>query len=204
MWFSVETPHLHPAHCITLFTGKTTFDPSTAHPRIVLSADKTEMSTTMSMQNVPDNPRRFNVELGVLGSTGFSSGRQYWEVSVADKLCYHIGMASESAPKKGIVSYSPANGYWTIILNKQGQFKAIDKRSVFLQVETQPIRLGILLNYKIGQISFYDAGARTHLYTFAGQRFTDKIYPFVNFCVEDVESPSPIVLLTPGSVDWIK
>ncbi|XP_045907301.1 golgin subfamily A member 4 isoform X1 [Micropterus dolomieu] len=188
----------------TIFARKMTLDPNTANPRIVLSADNTEMSTAETIQNIPDNPGRFDVALGVLGSTGFSSGRHYWEVSVAGKLCYHLGMASESAERKGSITFRPTNGFWTIVLNKQGQYKAIDKRSVIIPVETQPLTLGILLDYKKGQVSFYDAGARSHMYSFVGQTFTDKIYPFINFCVEDIESSTPIVLLSPGSVDWIK
>ncbi|KAF3698963.1 Zinc-binding protein A33 [Channa argus] len=188
----------------TIHTRKIVFDPNTAHPRIALSADNTEMSTRVEAQNVPDYPGRFDVDLAVLGTTGYSSGRQYWEVSVVGKRCYHLGMTSESAQRKGSISYSPANGYWTIILNKQGQFKAADRRAVTIQVQVQPLSLGILLDYKRGQISFYDAGSRSLLYSFVGQTFTDKIYPFVNFCVEDVANPTPIVLLTPDSVDWIK
>ncbi|XP_051256903.1 myosin-2 heavy chain isoform X14 [Dicentrarchus labrax] len=188
----------------TIHAKKMTFDPNTANPRIALSADNSEMTTSMEILDVPDHPGRFDVLLAVLGKTGFSTGRQYWEVSVAGKRCYHIGMASESAPRKGTPSFSPANGYWTIVLNKQGQYRAIDRRPAAIPVQTQPLTLGILLDYKNGQISFYDAGARSHMYSFAGQRFTDKIYPFVNFCVEEVGIQTPIVLLTPGSVDWIK
>ncbi|XP_040912034.1 putative leucine-rich repeat-containing protein DDB_G0290503 isoform X2 [Toxotes jaculatrix] len=188
----------------TIYTSKTTLDPNTAHPRIVLSADNTEMSTSEELQNVSDNPGRFDVVLAVLGKTGFSAGRHYWEVSVAGKLCYHLGMASESAPRKGTVTFNPRNGFWTIVLNKQGQYRAIDRIPASIPVETQPLTLGILLDYKKGQISFYDAGARSHLYSFTSQKFTDKIYPFINFCVEDVENQTPIVILTAGSTDWIK
>lgn len=189
---------------ISRFTGKMTFDPNTANPRIVLSADNTEMSTSEEIQNVPDYPGRFDVALAVLGATGFSTGRQYWELSVAGKLCYHVGMASESSPRKGTITFSPTNGFWTIILNKQGQYKAVDTKPISITVQTQPLTLGILLDYKKGQISFYDASARSHMYSFVGQRFTEKIYPFINFCVEDVEHQTPIVLLSPGSIDWIK
>ncbi|XP_070830221.1 putative leucine-rich repeat-containing protein DDB_G0290503 [Chaetodon trifascialis] len=188
----------------TIYASKMTFDPNTANPRITLSADNTEMATGMEIQNVPDHPGRFDVALAVLGKNGFSTGRHYWEVSVAGKLCYHLGMASESAPRRGTISFSPANGFWTVVLNKQGQYKAIDKKPVLITVQTQPVTLGILLDIKKGQVSFYDAGARSHMYTFVGQRFTDNIYPFINFCVEDVESETPIVLLPSGSVDWIK
>lgn len=194
--------HLIHYCCCCFFTGKMTFDPSTAHPRIVLSAGNTKMSTVEEMQNVPDHLGRFDVDLAALGSMGFSRGRQYWEVSVAGKLCYHVGMTSKSAPRKGTISYGPRNGYWTLVLNKQGQLRAIDNRPTVIRGQTPPLRLGILLDYKQGQISFYDPSTRSHIYSFVGQRFTDEIYPFVNFCVEEVESP--ISLLNPGSVDWIK
>ncbi|GAA6222392.1 putative leucine-rich repeat-containing protein DDB_G0290503 isoform X1 [Lates japonicus] len=188
----------------TIHTRKMTLDPDTANPRVVLSAGNTEMSTREEIQDVPDNPGRFDVALAALGNTGFSAGRHYWEVSVAGKLCYHVGMATESAPRKGTIRFNPTNGFWTIVLNKQGQYRAIDKVSSVITVTTQPLTLGILLDYKKGEISFYDAGARSHLYTFVGQEFADKIYPFLNICVEDVENQTPFVLLPPGSVDWIK
>ncbi|XP_078119451.1 LOW QUALITY PROTEIN: uncharacterized protein LOC144526109 [Sander vitreus] len=186
------------------FTGQVTLDPNTAHPRIALSADNTRISTSEEIQNVPYNPGRFDVVLAVLGTTGFSTGRHYWEVSVAGKLCYHLGMASESAQRKGSITFSPENGFWTLVMNKQSQLKAADSKPFIIPIQTQPLTLGILLDYKKGQISFYDAGARSHIYSFVGQRFTDKIYPFVNFCAGDVESLTPIVLLPSGSVDWIK
>ncbi|KAI9541584.1 hypothetical protein NQZ68_028090 [Dissostichus eleginoides] len=188
----------------TIYGTKSTLDPNTANPRILLSADNSEMSTTEQIQNVPDHPGRFNIALAVLGMAGFSSGRHYWEVSVAGKLCYHLGMASESAQRRGTIIFSPTKGFWTVVLNKQGQFKAVERRHAIIPLETQPLRLGILLDYKKGQISFYDAGTRSHLYSFVQQSFTDKIYPFINFCVEDVEGQTPIVINSPGSVDWIK
>uniref|UniRef100_A0A3Q1HN38 B30.2/SPRY domain-containing protein n=1 Tax=Acanthochromis polyacanthus TaxID=80966 RepID=A0A3Q1HN38_9TELE len=181
-------------------TSKMTFDPDTAHPRIVLSSDNTEMHTTDNIQNVPDNPGRYDVILAALGATGYSTGRHYWEVSVAGKSCFHIGMASEAAPRKGSLRFNPANGFWTIVLNKQGQYRALDRRPVPILTQTQPVTLGILLDYKKGQISFYDTGARSHLYSFVGQSFTDKIYPFSDYCVESGENSNPIILVSPGSL----
>lgn len=189
---------------LSRYTEKMTFDSNTANPRVALSADNSEISTSEELQNVPDHPGRFNVLLAALGRTGFSTGRHYWEVSVADKNCFHLGMASESAPRRGSVTFPPANGFWTIVLNKNGQYKAIDRQHVTLRVDRRPLTLGILLEYKKGQVSFYDADRRSHIYSFVGQRFTDKIYPFVNLCVEDVGGPTPIVMVAPGSVDWIK
>ncbi|KAF7659825.1 hypothetical protein LDENG_00292660 [Lucifuga dentata] len=188
----------------TIHTRRITFDPSTANPRVILSEDNTEMSIGEEEQDVPHHPGRFNVALAVLGNTGFNSGRRYWEVSVAGKLCYNIGMASESANRGRAVPIRPVNGFWTIIMTKQGQLKVLDTIPTTIPIQTQPLTLGILLDYKKGEISFYDAGKRAHIYTFLGQRFTDKIYPFVNGCVEDAANRTPIVLLSPGSVDWIR
>ncbi|XP_068593922.1 uncharacterized protein acin1a [Cebidichthys violaceus] len=188
----------------TISARQMILDPNTAHPRITLSADYTEMSTSDVTQDVPNHPGRFDVNLAILGTIGFSSGRHYWEVSVAGKLCYHLGMTSESSQRKGAIHFNPTNGFWTVVLNRQGQYRAVDRTAVAIPVQTQPLTLGILLDYKKGQISFYDAGARSHMYSFVGQTFTGKIYPFINFCLEDVENQTPIVALSPGSIDWIE
>lgn len=187
-----------------MFTAKITMDPETAHPRIVLSADRTEVSIADSQLLVQDNSSRFDVSLAILGSTGYSSGRHYWEVSVSKKSCYHIGMATESAPRRGSLSFRPVSGYWTIIMNKQGELRALDEIASTIQAEAHLLTLGVLLDYKKGQISFYDAGTRSHMYTFSGQTFRERIYPFINCCVENVENPAPLVLVQPGSTDWIK
>lgn len=179
-------------------------DPDTANPRVGLSAGNTQLYTVADNQDVPDLPGRFDVVLACLGHTGYSSGRQYWEVSIANRLCYHIGFASESAKRKGFLKFSPATGYWTIIRNRQGQFRALDRAPAVIPVQAQPVTLGILLDYKTGQISFYDTGARSHLYSFTGQTFTDKLYPFINFCNDDLDNQTPIELIPPGPTNWLQ
>ncbi|XP_056149340.1 uncharacterized protein si:ch211-14a17.10 isoform X2 [Lampris incognitus] len=178
------------------------FDPNTANPRVLVSSDKTELSIDAEQQDVVDHPGRFNVALAALGRTGYSSGRHYWEVSLVGKLCYNLGMASESANRRGILRLQPANGYWTITLNKQGFYRAMDRRPVPLE-HRRAATLGILLDHSKGQISFYDSGTRAHIYSFVGQVFTDKIYPFINTCT-DADDNVPIVLIPPGPVTWIK
>lgn len=179
-------------------------DPDTANSRVSLSAGNTKLNVMADSQDIQDLPGRFDVVLASLGNTGYSSGRQFWEVSIANRLCYHIGVASGSAKRKGILSFSPATGYWTIILNKQGQFSALDRSPTIIPVQTQPVTMGIFLDYKKGQISFYDTGARSHLYTFSGQTFTDKLYPFIGFCDDDLDNQTPIELIPPGPTNWIQ
>lgn len=58
-----------------------TLDPSTAHPRIILSEDGKQAQCGDCHQPVPDNPERYDRVVCVLARQGFSTGRHYWEVS---------------------------------------------------------------------------------------------------------------------------
>ncbi|XP_045550229.1 putative leucine-rich repeat-containing protein DDB_G0290503 isoform X2 [Salmo salar] len=183
---------------------KVALDPDTAHPKIILSADETEMSVAQQRQNVPNNPGRYDLSLAALGKTGFNRGRNYWEVEVAGKTCYNIGVARGSANRKGQLKLKPAEGYWTIILTKQGVLKALAARPLDIQLHVLPQKFGILLDYKKGEVSFYNADTRSLLHTFTGNRFTDNLYPFFNNCLETNDEDAPIVLTRVGSVSWIQ
>uniref|UniRef100_A0A8C7K6E0 B30.2/SPRY domain-containing protein n=1 Tax=Oncorhynchus kisutch TaxID=8019 RepID=A0A8C7K6E0_ONCKI len=182
---------------------KVAFDPDTAHPKIILSTDETVMSVVQQRQNVPNDPGRYDLSLAALGKTGFNRGRNYWEVEVAGKTCYNIGVARGSANRKGQLKLKPAEGYWTIILTKQGVLKALAARPLDIQLPAVPQKFGILLDYKKGEVSFYNADTRSLLHTFTGNRFTDKLYPFFNACLETNDEDAPIVLTRVGSVSWI-
>ncbi|XP_055722421.1 putative leucine-rich repeat-containing protein DDB_G0290503 isoform X2 [Salvelinus fontinalis] len=183
---------------------KVALDPDTAHPKIILSTDETEMSVAQQRQNVPNNPGRYDLSLAALGKTGFNRGRNYWEVEVAGKTCYNIGVARGSANRKGQLKLKPAEGYWTIILTKQGVLKALAAGPLDIQLPELPQKFGILLDYKKGEVSFYNANTRSLLHTFTGNRFTDKLYPFFNTCLETNDEDAPIVLTPVGSVSWIQ
>nr|XP_023832890.1 putative leucine-rich repeat-containing protein DDB_G0290503 isoform X1 [Salvelinus alpinus] len=182
---------------------KVALDPDTAHPKIILSTDETEMSVAQQRQNVPNNPGRYDLSLAALGKTGFNRGRNYWEVEVAGKTCYNIGVARGSANRKGQLKLKPAEGYWTIILTKQGVLKALAAGPLDIQLPELPQKFGILLDYKKGEVSFYNANTRSLLHKFTGNRFTDKLYPFFNTCLESNDD-GPIVLTPVGSVSWIQ
>ncbi|XP_029111930.1 zinc-binding protein A33-like [Scleropages formosus] len=155
-----------------------TLDPDTANPWLVLSKDRKQVRDGDTKQDLPDNPERFNLVVNVLGKEGFSSGRHYWEVQVGDKTEWDLGVARESINRKGGITLSPNNGYWTIWLRNGNEYDALTNPIPFLHMSVKPQKVGVYVDYEEGQVSFYSVEDKHHIYTFTGYKFTEKLYPF--------------------------
>ncbi|XP_010887603.2 putative leucine-rich repeat-containing protein DDB_G0290503 isoform X1 [Esox lucius] len=183
---------------------KVGLDPNTAHPKVTLSDDGTEMLVSQTRRNVDRSPERYDLAIAALGKIGYDKGRTYWEVDVLGQTCYNIGVASASANRNGLLRLRPASGYWTLMLSRTGALQAYIGKPFNLQLSVLPQKLGILLDYPAGEISFYNAGTRSLLYTFTGNTFTEKLYPFVSACVDMQKKDVPIVFNSVGSVSWLQ
>ncbi|XP_057186598.1 E3 ubiquitin-protein ligase TRIM39-like isoform X2 [Triplophysa rosa] len=102
-----------------------TLDANTAHACLVLAEDLKEVRVDVSrtINELPNNPDRFDLCPSVLGKEGFSSGKIYFEVQVKGKTDWDLGVARESINRKGNISLSPRNGYWTIGLWKGNEYQ---------------------------------------------------------------------------------
>lgn len=171
-------------------------DPKTAHPNLVLSKCRTSVCHSDVKQVMPDDPERFDSSVAVLGSKGFSSGKWYWEVEVAKKTKWTIGVARESIIRKGSCPLTPEQGFWLLRLRNQTDLKALDLPSSSLEMEGLD-RVGIYLDYEGGQVSFYNATNMSHLYTFSGL-FMEKLYPYFCPCLNDGgENKEPLHIVHP-------
>ena len=157
-----------------------TLDPDTAHPSLILSEDGKQVSDGNVRKNLPDNTERFSYCVNVLGKQSFSSGRFYYEVQVGGKTDWDVGVARESINRKGPITLSPNDGYWTIWLRNGNEYKACADPVVLLPVREELQKVGVFVDYEEGLVSFYDVERRAHLYSFTGCTFTEKLYPF--FC----------------------
>uniref|UniRef100_A0A3B1ITT3 E3 ubiquitin-protein ligase TRIM39-like n=1 Tax=Astyanax mexicanus TaxID=7994 RepID=A0A3B1ITT3_ASTMX len=155
-----------------------TLDPDTAHPYLILSKDGKQVILGDTYQNIPDNPERFDTCINVLGKEGFSSGRFYYEVQVSGKTEWELGVVRESINRDGINTLNPQNGFWTVALRNGNEYKALAGPSVLLSLREKPQKVGVFVDYEEGLVSFYDVEVRSHIYSFTGQSFTEKLYPY--------------------------
>ncbi|XP_038673522.1 zinc-binding protein A33-like [Scyliorhinus canicula] len=166
-------------------TAPVTFDPNTAHPKLLVAEDLSTVRYTRKRQQVPGNPERFDPCACVLGSEGFTSGKHSWEVEVGSKTDWDLGVAKESINRKGeITALNPDNGYWTMILREGNKCWACEKSLKPRQLSVQPRKIRVCLDYEGGKVSFYNSDNKSHIYTFTGT-FTEKLYPYFCPCNTD-------------------
>ncbi|XP_053086125.1 early endosome antigen 1 isoform X21 [Pangasianodon hypophthalmus] len=180
------------------------FDLQTAHRRLLISTDGKTARGAEYASAVRDSPKRYDTVIAALTKTGFTSGRHYWEVLVKDRSCFVVGVAAESAPRKGEIRYKPSNGYWTILRKKDRRHQAQTERPFTLRFTDKLSIIGILVDFTKGEVTFYNVQTRASLYKFRGNNFTEKLYPYVATCTDENPQESPIELLQPHSPLWLQ
>ncbi|XP_026208586.1 E3 ubiquitin-protein ligase TRIM39-like [Anabas testudineus] len=172
-----------------------TLDPATASNWLALSTDGKKVSCQMKKTPRPDNPQRFDSCVCVLGKQSFTSGRSYWVVQVGNKTDWDLGVVRHSVNRKGSIIVRPDSGYWAICRRKGGSLSACAGPSTTIHLQETPQKVGIFLDYEKGSVSFYDAQAKTHIYTYSGCNFTEPLHPYFNPCVQDNgKNMAPLVI----------
>ncbi|XP_054475297.1 E3 ubiquitin-protein ligase TRIM21-like [Anoplopoma fimbria] len=174
-----------------------TLDPDTAHPYLILSDDGKQVKHGDVKKNLPDNPERFDSCANVLAKQSFSSGRFYYEVQVKGKTEWDLGVARESINRKGEITLSPQDGYWTICLRNENEYIVCADPPVRLSLKSQPEKVEVLVDYEEGLVSFYDVDAAALIYSFTGCCFTEKLYPFFSPGLNDGGKNSAPLIISP-------
>ncbi|XP_065150261.1 E3 ubiquitin-protein ligase TRIM39-like [Paramisgurnus dabryanus] len=174
-----------------------TLDPDTAHPNLILSEDRKQVRHGDIQHKLPDNPKRFDKCVCVLGKEGFTSGRFYFEVQVKDKTEWDLGVASESINRKGKITATPQNGQWSMALRNENEYKAWTGPSVPLCLKVKPQKVGVFVDYEEGLVCFYDVESRSHIYSFTDQTFTEKLFPLFSPCVNYKGKNSAPLIISP-------
>uniref|UniRef100_H3A8C1 Tripartite motif containing 35 n=1 Tax=Latimeria chalumnae TaxID=7897 RepID=H3A8C1_LATCH len=156
-----------------------TLDPNTAHPQLILSEDLTAVTYGHTRrEDLPDNPERFDHSYCVLGSEGFTSGTHSWVVDVEKQTFCFLGVAAESANRKGDFDLTPELGYWIVQLYYGDYCAYTDEEGLTqLDVLKSPKKVLVCVDYEAGEVSFSNADDMSHMYTFT-HKFKHKIFPF--------------------------
>ncbi|KAG9260050.1 E3 ubiquitin-protein ligase TRIM39-like isoform X1 [Astyanax mexicanus] len=172
-----------------------TLDPDTANPQLMVSEDAKEVRSSGDKQDVPEHPDRFDVFGSILGQNRLTDGRAFWVVDVGDKQGWDIGLAREDANRKGALSIKPSQGYWAIVLYNGDKYAALEDPPTPLSLQEKPQRVGVFVDYLEGLVSFYDADAKSHIYSFTDCVFNEAIRPYFSphFNQGDKNS-SPLVI----------
>ncbi|CAG5926712.1 unnamed protein product [Menidia menidia] len=176
-----------------------TLDPDTAHPELIVSGDGKQVHHTDDKQGLPDNPERFDECVNVLGRQSFL-GNVYFEVQVEGKTDWTVGVATESVFRKGAITLTPENGFWTISLRNGDEHEAADKPVVALSLRAHPKKVGVFVDYWLGQVSFYDVDTADRLYSFTGCHFAERLLPFLSPCMNVGGLNSAPLVITPVSM----
>ncbi|XP_037389763.1 E3 ubiquitin-protein ligase TRIM39-like isoform X1 [Pygocentrus nattereri] len=174
-----------------------TLDPDSAHPQLILSDDGKQVRVGDKRQNLPDKPERFDYCVCVLGKEGFSLGRFYYEVQVRGKTDWDLGVTTESSDRKGQIMACPEKGYWIVFLRNETEYEAVDSQRVPLSLKQTPQKVGVFVDYEQGLVSFFDVESRSHIYSFTGQSFTEKLYPYFSPSLDNRGKNSAPLIITP-------
>ncbi|XP_047668392.1 butyrophilin subfamily 2 member A2-like [Tachysurus fulvidraco] len=170
-----------------------TLDPDTAHPKLILSDDgkqvrRGDLDLLYILQTFYTWPC-------VLGKQSFSSGRFYYEVQVRGKTEWTLGVVRENINREVKITPSPQNGFWTVWLRNENQYKACAGPDVPLSQREKLEVVGVFVDYEEGLVSFYDVKFSSHIYSFTGQSFTEKLYPYFNAGLnKEGENSAPLII----------
>ncbi|XP_059693303.1 E3 ubiquitin-protein ligase TRIM7 isoform X2 [Haemorhous mexicanus] len=158
-----------------------TLDPDSANHLLILSADLKSVRMGCRKQELPDNPKRFDTNSRVLASTGFKSGRHYWEVEVGPSDGWAFGVARESVRRKGLTQFSPEEGIWAVQQNGGRYWAVTSPQRTPLCLGRKLSRVRVCLDYEGQEVSFYDAENMQHIFTF-NVAFQEKVFPLFSVC----------------------
>uniref|UniRef100_A0A2K5RIU0 Butyrophilin subfamily 2 member A1 n=1 Tax=Cebus imitator TaxID=2715852 RepID=A0A2K5RIU0_CEBIM len=146
-------------------------DPDTAHPELFLSEDPRSVRRDPSRESVQDNPERFDSQPCV---------------EVENVMVWMVGVCRDSVERKGEVLLLPQNGFWTLEMC-ESEYWALTTPKWILSMEESLCRVGVFLDYEAGDVSFYNMGNRSHIYTCLRSVFSVPVRPF--FRLGSYDSP---------------
>ena len=154
-------------------------DPETAHPKLIVSAQRDSAAYTDTWQQLPDLPGRFDTTLNVISLQSFSFGRHYWEIDVTGKTYWELGITYPSIPRKGTSEdcwLGRGAESWCVEFF-DGEYTAwhggVPHQLPFTK---RFCRIGVLCSFPAGLVTFLEAEKMTPLFSFCAGIFSECLH----------------------------
>uniref|UniRef100_A0AAQ5Y2T3 E3 ubiquitin-protein ligase Midline-1 n=1 Tax=Amphiprion ocellaris TaxID=80972 RepID=A0AAQ5Y2T3_AMPOC len=152
----------------TLKTNSQPFklDPKSAHKKLKVSHDNLTVERDETTSKKGHSQERFTSQssYGVVGNVYIDSGRHYWEALIGGSTWYAVGIAYKSAPKHEWIGKNSAS--WVLCRCNNSWVVRHNSKEMAIEPSPHLRRVGVLLDYDAGYLTFYDAVGSQHLHTF--------------------------------------
>ncbi|XP_015276210.1 PREDICTED: fibronectin type III and SPRY domain-containing protein 2 isoform X2 [Gekko japonicus] len=164
-----------------------TLNEETAHP--LLSVLEDGFTITCRKADSPKSDlsfceNSFTRSIAILGKSIPFHGKHYWEVDVNDSIEYRIGVAFENVSRDSYLGTS--HSCWcmrhTVTPSRHIYEFLNNGMTPDIRITVPPRKVGLLLDYDDGTLSFFNTDLMQHLYTFHSH-FQDFVCPC--FAVEE-------------------
>lgn len=126
----------------------------------------------------------------IKGTSGFSSGKHYWEVSMRSKnieqdikQSWWVGVTSAAEiPNNSSTSFpNTSNGFWFLSSSpkRANSFQFSTQPEILIPLHSRPETVGVYLDRDSGELSFYNVEQKTLIGSFTAT-FKGEIFPLFN------------------------
>uniref|UniRef100_A0A4W2BLZ1 Uncharacterized protein n=1 Tax=Bos indicus x Bos taurus TaxID=30522 RepID=A0A4W2BLZ1_BOBOX len=117
---------------------------------------------------------------------GFTSGRHYWELDVAQSSSWVLGVCKSIFTSDTSISIGAEEAFFLCSTKVNSQYILSTTSPPIVQFVKRPLgKIGVFLDYDNGTVSFYDVCRSSLIYSFLPSAFSSPMIPFL--CLKSPE-----------------
>ncbi|XP_044799339.1 putative tripartite motif-containing protein 64B isoform X2 [Bubalus bubalis] len=114
------------------------------------------------------------------GAWGFTSGRHYWELDVAQSSSWVLGVCKSIFTSDTSISIGAEEALFLCSTKVNSQYILSTTSPPLVQFVKRPLgKIGVFLDYDNGTVSFYDVFRSSLIYSFLPSAFSSPMIPFL-------------------------
>uniref|UniRef100_A0A452RMG7 Butyrophilin subfamily 1 member A1 n=1 Tax=Ursus americanus TaxID=9643 RepID=A0A452RMG7_URSAM len=173
-----------------------TLDPESAHPNLAVSDEK----SSVTWKDTTKDPGK---HCSILGREGITSGRCYWVVEIrnGDRSEWSLGVCRGDVERTYWYQECPERGFWAVGGYLQN-YCAYSNFVIPLFCRQVPHRVGVFLDLKEGDVSFYNMIDGSHMFSFPLASSSGTLFPYFMLRSGDVSLTIFMFLLVTKIISW--